>query len=203
MGKSKKKKSLFDKFKKSVVGGVSKVTKTGRVGIAAGRLYTKVANPINLTKTVVNAARGKGVVLPGTKYIGPGNRLDAGKPTSSADAAARRHDYAYDDYLAAGVKPSKLYMGFSDADQRLIKQSDVTTPDGLATYSGMKLKQAAYKLGLTGKKIRDVPGAMRKVDDWTPANSKNNTGARYVSMMEAAYDKAAAARAADKKKKGG
>lgn len=36
------------------------------------------------------------LTLPGYKYLGPGNSLDEGEPTNSADAIARQHDIAYD-----------------------------------------------------------------------------------------------------------
>ena len=38
----------------------------------------------------------RGLLLPGTNYIGPGNALDNGEPTNEADAVARTHDYAYE-----------------------------------------------------------------------------------------------------------
>lgn len=34
-------------------------------------------------------------VVPGHKYLGPGNKLFAGKPTNEADKVARRHDFKY------------------------------------------------------------------------------------------------------------
>lgn len=40
--------------------------------------------------------------LPGHKYLGPGNKLFAGKPTSSADKIARRHDFKY--HLSKGKR---------------------------------------------------------------------------------------------------
>lgn len=147
--------SLFRRVKGKIKKVSRGVIKVGKVGVAAVRLVHKINNPFNLAKMVHGAATGKGLVLPGSKYIGPGNPLNRGKPTSSADAAARLHDYDYDRLLKSGVKAKKLYVGFSEADQRLMKRSDVTTPEGLATFGGMALKKALYKLGLTGKKIRD------------------------------------------------
>lgn len=35
------------------------------------------------------------LLVPGTKYTGPGNPLDNGKPTNLADADARHHDHQY------------------------------------------------------------------------------------------------------------
>lgn len=34
-------------------------------------------------------------VLPGHKYLGPGNKLESGNPTNSSDRIARVHDYNY------------------------------------------------------------------------------------------------------------
>jgi len=114
-----------------------------------------MTNPYNIGKVAVGAARGKGVVMPGSKYIGPGNPMNLGKPLNSADAAARLHDMDYDKILKSGVKPSKLYVGYSKADERLMKRSDVTTVHGLATYGGMAVKKGLWRLGLTGKQIQD------------------------------------------------
>lgn len=142
----------------SLLSGVKKVGKgawkVARVGSAAVRLTAKMINPINVAKMAHGAATGKGLVLPGSKYIGPGNPMNLGKPTSKSDANARLHDLDYDKLLERGVKPSKLYLGFSEADERLMKRSNVTTPLGLATYGGMAVKKGLYKLGLTGEKIK-------------------------------------------------
>ena len=158
--KGKKKKSggggFFSSIKKKANKVKRGVVKGAKVGVAAARLANKVTNPINQVKGVVKAARGGGFVLPGTKYIGPGNRMDLGKPVNSADAAAYQHDLDYDRLInKRGKKKAKVYWGFSDADQRLMDRSDVTTPDGLATYMGMGIKKGINRLGLSGKQIRD------------------------------------------------
>jgi len=155
--KKKKKGGFFSK----VSGGIKKAAKTtvkaGKVGVAGVRLGARLANPINQARTAINAARGKGLTLPGSKYIGPGNSLNRGKPKSSADAAALQHDKDYDATIKKhGNKiKKKLYLGFSDANDRLMKRSDITTPDGLATWGGMALKKAGWKLGLSGKKLKN------------------------------------------------
>ena len=131
------------------------VVKVGRVGYAAARLAEGIANPMNLARVAVGVVRGKGLTLPGSKYIGPGNPMNLGKPTSKTDAAARLHDLDYGRLLKKGVKPSKLYLGFSKADERLMKRAELTTPEGIAAYAGMAAKKGLYKLGLTGKKIGD------------------------------------------------
>ena len=132
------------------------VKKAGKVGVAAAKLGARLSNPVNQAKFVAQGVQGKGWVLPGSKYIGPGNAMDLGKPKSSADAAAYQHDLDYDASLKDGVKPFQLYAGFSDADQRLMKRSDVTTPDGLATYGGMMAKKIGHKLNpWSGKRLRN------------------------------------------------
>jgi hypothetical protein len=87
--------------------------------------------------------------------------MNLGKGVSSGDRAAYKHDLAYDEILnrkdSKGkklVKPSKLYLGYSQADKDLMKASDITTKHGLVTYGGMALKKGLYKLGLTGKMIK-------------------------------------------------
>ena len=154
-GKKKKGKSVFSSLKSGIKKVGKGAVKTVKVGVAATKLAASVANPINKVKFLRQGIKGEGWVLPGSKYIGPGNRLDLGKPKSSADAAAFKHDLAYDRYLKQGHSKKKVYAGYSDADHRLMKESDVTTPHGLATYLGMLPKKAAYSLGLTGSKIKD------------------------------------------------
>ena len=155
--------SVAPKQKKKKKGGIiSSLKKVGKTAVkgakvakAAGGIVADIHNPYKMGKMIKDAAKGKGLVYPGSKYIGPGNPMDRGKPTSSADAAAYQHDLDYDRLLKKGVKPKKLYLGYSDADKRLMKRSDITTKHGLVTYGGMAVKKGLYKLGLTGKKIKD------------------------------------------------
>lgn len=126
-----------------------------KVASAASRLGLRLANPVNRAKFVANAVRGEGFVLPGSKYIGPGNRMDKGKPVNEADANAYQHDIDYDNYLKKGHKAFDVYTGYSDADERLLKNTKATTPEGLAVVAGMGIKKGLNKLGLT-KRIRDT-----------------------------------------------
>lgn len=153
--RKKKKGGVFNSVKNYASSLGKSALKTGQVGLAAVELGQKLLNPINQVKFAHKAIKGEGFVLPGSKYIGPGNRMDLGKPTSSADAAAYQHDKDYDAMIKKGIPKKKVYLGFSDADQRLMDRSDVTTSDGLATYLGMGGKKLLYKAGLTGKKTRD------------------------------------------------
>lgn len=56
-----------------------------------------------------------GWVLPGHRYLGPFNPIDNGEPVNAADAAARRHDLKYDQYLKEGKNPY-LYFNKADSD---------------------------------------------------------------------------------------
>ncbi|AYW35835.1 VP1/VP2 [Rhinolophus affinis bocaparvovirus 1] len=62
--------------------------------------------------------RPGGWVVPGYKYLGPFNQLDAGEPVNKADQAAQKHDFAYDQYLKSGKNP---YLYFNKADQDFIE----------------------------------------------------------------------------------
>ena len=135
-----------------------KIIRGLKIAKAVGKLGVRVANPKNVVKTVGNAVRGKGIVLPGSNYIGPGNPMGR-KVKSKGDALAKTHDEAYSKMLAKGHSKKAVYTKFSDADKRLMKKSDVTTPEGVATYAGMKAKHLLHKIGLTGKMIKDTDKA--------------------------------------------
>lgn len=161
----KKRASLGSKITSAIKKGAGKAVYGAKVAGATASLAAKVTNPINVAKTVVNAARGKGVVLPGSNYIGPGNEMIGKKPTSKNDEAAFKHDTDYGDYLKAGVSKKDLYGGFSDADQRLMDRADLTKYDGVAAYAGMGIKKLKHKI--TGsKKIKDpTPTQYSMADD--------------------------------------
>ncbi len=117
-------------------------------------LFLRMANKKNLKEFYHKAKTGQGYILPGSKYIGPGNPLNLGKPMSRGDRLAMYHDRSYHTYLKAGVSPYDLYTGFADSDQRLMNKSDKATAEGFTTYYGMGAKKAANRTGLT-KRIRD------------------------------------------------
>jgi hypothetical protein len=156
MGKStEKKQTKTRKSKSSITPIVKKIKKGGKIALAAGKIVRDFNNPINQAKMISRAAQGKGLVYPGTKYIGPGNPMNLGEPVSAGDAVAMKHDFEYGRLLEKGVKPWKLYAGFSEADKRAMKEADVTAKHGLAIYMGMAVKKGLYKAGLTGKLIKD------------------------------------------------
>lgn len=57
----------------------------------------------------------RGLVLPGYRYLGPFNDLNQGEPVNDADAAAKRHDEAYERILQDGDNP---YIKYNWADRQ-------------------------------------------------------------------------------------
>lgn len=55
----------------------------------------------------------RGLTWPGHKYLGPGNSLNKGPPVDAVDAAAYRHDLAYD--------RATSFSDVKDADLEAIK----------------------------------------------------------------------------------
>ena len=116
------------------------------------RLAAEVANPVNQAKILGGLAQGKGLTYPGSKYIGPGNAMDLGTPTSEADRLAMQHDQEYDDYLKAGLPPIDVYTKYSSADKRLLKKAKKKAhkdPQHLALVLGMGAKKLAHDMKLT------------------------------------------------------
>ena len=58
--------------------------------------------------------------LPGYKYLGPGNRLNKGRPTSGADFDAYKHDIGYD---VLGKRTSRYapYYKYNRYDKKLLE----------------------------------------------------------------------------------
>ena len=171
----------------NIVKKVADVTKkakyiTDRVK-AAGSLAKTVANPKNQAKFVRDAIRGEGFVLPGSKYIGPGNRMDKGKPVDQADANAYQHDVDYDNYLKKGHKAKDVYLGYSDADERLLKNTKANTASGMAVNLGMLAKKGLNKLGLT-KRIRDTD------DPRAPKNRKGESSTGEIMKQQQQFSRA-------------
>lgn len=136
--------------------GVGRAIKKGvQIGGAAARLVQRIEDPKSQLTFLSGAVRKGEFVLPGTKYIGPGNSLNKGAPVDEADANALQHDKDYDEYLRKGHKAKDVYLGWSDADERLLKKTKATTANGLAVNLGMLAKKGLNKTGLT-KRIRDT-----------------------------------------------
>ena len=98
--------------------------KTRKIVDAHRKLARRLSKPKNLRNMMSEFIRGKGLVLPGSKYIGPGNEMNKGAPVDEADANAYQHDLDYDKYLKQGHSKFKVYTGYSDADKRLLKKTE-------------------------------------------------------------------------------
>lgn len=159
--------SKFSKFTSSVKKKFRTFKKSLKVAKAGATLVGKtfVYSPAIVTR----ALRGRGLVYPTSKYIGPGNKLDEGKPVDAADALAYVHDHQYSELLQKGKSP---YFTFNEADREMLRNVDVTTDKGLAEYLGISAKRI-FKSDRT---------PVSKVDPWAvkygPNRARSLTAAK-------------------------
>lgn len=130
-----------------------------RGAIGAMELLT----PKNIQSMLDNRKK-KGLVFPGSKYIGPGNPMNLGEPLSDGDALAYEHDMAYNRLLDAGVSPAEVYLGATEADNDAIDGamnvlSNHADVGAVAVLAGLSTKRSASKLlkGLYDK----IPSAIK------------------------------------------
>lgn len=98
-----------------------------------------------VAKTIVHAPQilyhavvdGK-LLYPGTKYIGPGNKDDEGRPTSRADRLAYQHDHQYGQLQKLGVDP---YTHWNKADEWLVQHAKPEDDEQMALILGMRIKK--------------------------------------------------------------
>jgi hypothetical protein len=110
-------------------------------------LGTTMLDPKTYIQMVKDYKRGKGIIFPGSRYIGPFNPMPEGgiteewMPTSRGDYSAYLHDRDYGRYLEEGKTP---YTRFSEADQRMIDRAmkDLSSAESLATFYGMTGRKA-------------------------------------------------------------
>lgn len=143
---------------------------TGRSIKAHAKLGAMVIDPRTYKHLYDSNKRNEGFVLPGARYIGPGNSTPDIKkgsraifgsdakdlPKSRGDYYAYMHDNDYEDYLNKGYSEKEVYGGFSDADQRLMDRAATDPYDthSLAAWYGMGAKKLLNKTGMTAT-IRD------------------------------------------------
>jgi len=77
-------------------------------------------------------------MYPGVNYIGPGNKLNEGKPVSYHDRLAYVHDHQYDYLQRKGVNP---YFTFNEADRQMLRNVDTRNDQGMAEWLGMNAKR--------------------------------------------------------------
>nr|ABZ10812.1 capsid protein [Adeno-associated virus 13] len=116
----------------------------------------------------------RGLVLPGYKYLGPGNGLDKGEPVNAADAAALEHDKAYDQQLKAGDNPYLKY-NHADAEFQERLQEDTSFGGNLGRAVFQAKKRILEPLGLVEEAAKTAPGKKRPVEQ-SPAEPDSSSG---------------------------
>jgi hypothetical protein len=130
------------------------------------------------------------LTLPGYKYLGPGNKLNKGKPRSKADAVAKAHDIEYEKLLQLGKNP---YTNWNKADEKFMNNVNLNEYGGLAGYGFFGLKRAAHIAGLIGsvqnhKRLRTVPPTIKTRANLRGATAKeieSTSLTNLTSMAEA------------------
>ena len=90
---------------------------------------------------LLNKAYQSGIQVPGTNYVGPGNPIDNGPPTSFVDEDARRHDIEYSQPgTDIGKSDREAIKRFGDHHA---EEGDVTSLLGVA---GLEIKQKVEQL---------------------------------------------------------
>lgn len=83
----------------------------------------------------------RGLVLPGYNYLGPFNGPDRGEPVNAADAAAQKHDQAYQEQLDQGDNP---YLKYNHADREF--QEELSEDTSLGGNLGKAVFQAKKRV---------------------------------------------------------
>lgn len=85
-----------------------------------------------------NWKRTGAITYPGSRYIGPGNKLDEGEPLTYHDRLAYVHDHQYDELMKKGINP---YFTFNEADKQMLRDADFRTVQGAAVALGIGAKR--------------------------------------------------------------
>nr|QKE54888.1 MAG: capsid protein [Parvoviridae sp.] len=86
--------------------------------------------------------------LPGYHYLGPGNKLNKGKPTNFNDFVAYIHDLGYGAIIEQGGNP---YFLWSDADAAAYNKFTTEDYGGALAKAFFGIKKVAYHTGLIDK----------------------------------------------------
>lgn len=113
-------------------------------------------------------------MLPGYKYLGPGNGLDKGEPVNYADAVARDHDLSYNEQLAAGDNPYVKY-NHADAELQEALQGDTSFGGNLARGVFQAKKRLLEPFGLVEP---DLAPAKRKRPNEPAASQDSGIGSQ-------------------------
>lgn len=131
--------------------GAAATASTGTATAISGAATASTTPIIALGAGIIGAATAagiykkvseSGVQVPTTKYIGPGNPIDSGHPTSFADADAQQHDIEY----------SKSNTDIQASDNRAIQKfgdhiaENNLDPSSIIGYSGLQVKKNIEKV---------------------------------------------------------
>lgn len=117
----------------AVVGGGS--SSTPLIAIGAGSAIVAAGG------LIASKAYHSGIQVPGTHYVGPGNPIDSGTPTSGVDSDARDHDISYshpDTDISASDTRAINKFGDHIAESNL-------DGAGIIGYVGLQAKKAIEK----------------------------------------------------------
>lgn len=112
--------------------------------------------------------------LPGTNYVGPGNKLHKGPPRHHNDRVAQIHDFAYDTIEERGLDP---YWNYSNADEAARKQFDHSHYSGTLGKAFFGGKRLAWKAGFIGN-----------VDSIEPAKKKKALRRGYIAPRDLSFN---------------
>lgn len=117
--------------------------------------------------------------LPGYKYLGPGNKLNKGKPLNYNDWVAYLHDHGYDKLLKQGKNP---YLKYNEADR--VAEASFTNSDygGALGKLFFKGKRYAHQVGLIGH--TDDKSAKRLRGSFTNLTSEAPSGNQVTTMAQ-------------------
>lgn len=116
----------------------------------------------------------RGLVLPGYNYLGPFNGPDRGRPVNAADAAAQKHDQAYQEQLDQGDNP---YLKYNHADKEFQEElaGDTSFGGNLGKAAFQAKKRVLEPFGLVEEGAKTAPGGIKRPLEESP-DSSSGTG---------------------------
>lgn len=100
-------------------GGIASATGGASTLATAGGLVGAALGAGALTTSIANRYQNKGLVLPGTDYVGPGNKINIDAPRSGSDAIAKEHDIGYERIQALAARGDLTEREFAEHIEQL------------------------------------------------------------------------------------
>ena len=136
----------------ATLGGSATTSALGSgVGTAVGTLALGGGAAVlggTVGKVLESGWSGKGYVLPGSEYIGPGNPIQIGPARNPADQVAREHDLGYQDLL--NKPPEDFHKAVQDLDNKAISDFDKVYEE----TGDVNAKIGSIGLGIKRKVVR-------------------------------------------------